>query len=149
MYFLPLSLAFFLSLCLAAPCHNLPQSQVSLRLITSTAYRSSDTQHTLQDPSTIVHLAVGQTLSLDHAPLWAHSISIVAITAGRDVSPRPRAVAKDDWRVVCKAKIGYGSEGAVFGIENGVVKTDGKGRAGEVTGLECWLEGDEGLVGGF
>lgn len=36
----------------------------------------------------------------------------------------------------------------MFGIEDGAVDLS-KGEVVDVTGLECWLEGDEGLIGGF
>ena len=54
---------------------------------------------------------------------------------------------------MCKAKVGYGSGGVTFGVEDRGVelakKGKGRGKVVEITGVECWLEGDEGLVGGF
>lgn len=139
--------AFLLAFATAAPTH-IPTSQVTLHITTPTnAYHAStaDTQHMLHASSATIQILVGQALCFDHAPLSIQGISIAGITQGRDLTTPARTVARDDWRVVCKARIGYGSMGWVFGVEDGEVKGE-KGQAVDVTGLECWLEGDEGLV---
>lgn len=144
-----IAIASLLTLATAAPCHT-PDAKVALRIVTPTrAYHpSSDMQQSLQVSTEIVQVLVGQTLSMDHAPLRMQAIKIAEITKGKDLSPSARTVAQDDWRVVCKAKIGYGSKGWVFGVEDGSVSLN-NGEPVDVTGLECWLEGDDGLVGGF
>jgi len=69
------------------------------------------------------------------------------VVEGNDLSSPPRKVAKNDWRVVCKTSLNYSSNGWELGVENGMVGLS-QGEV-DITGLECWLAGDEGLVGGF
>lgn len=139
-----ISFAFFFALASALPSRY-PTSTVTLQLITSqTQHRHSlsESQHLLKQSTESMTLEVGQTLSLDHAPRRIHGITIVRVTQGQDLSTPAVSIAEDDYRVRCRARIGYESQGWVFGLEDRTIGADLE-ESIEMTAVECWVEGDD------
>lgn len=114
-------------------------SMLTLRLHSSLNTHYENTQ---QVPSTskgsLLHIAVGTNLSFDHAPILVQGIEIANINKGMDLSSPPRLVEEDSEDVVCKAQIGFSSNGVEFRMEEGIVSL-GEGSIEKVTGLSCWL----------
>ncbi|PVI02349.1 hypothetical protein DM02DRAFT_653649 [Periconia macrospinosa] len=114
-------------------------SMLSIRLHStiSTHYESSQ-QIPTSSKGTLLHVAVGTNLSFDHAPLHIQGIEIASIHEGMDLSNPPRFVEEDSDKVVCKAQVGWSSEGVEFKMNRGVVALR-QGDMENVTGLSCWL----------
>ncbi|KAF2254753.1 hypothetical protein BU26DRAFT_144628 [Trematosphaeria pertusa] len=136
-----ITLTTLLSLnALAAPTPA--KSTVTLRLITSLSqhYAYADAQQNPSLPSgSLLHVVVGQALSLDNAPLQLQAIEIMGVSEGDDLSSPPRRVQKADPGVVCTALTGFSSRGVRFSVEDGAVGLSDVGGVVAVTGLECGL----------
>lgn len=85
-----------------------------------------------------IHIPIDVSLDLSTRPEHVQAIEILGVEKGTDL--QGGAVERDDGQVVCKASLGWGSEGVVVRMGGERVLLDG-GRVGRVTGVVCWKEG--------
>ena len=96
------------SLLLAAKLSTaLPAPQATVTLLfykTSATHKKANhanaEQAVLNTPSSTLHIAVGQVLSFDQAPLHVHTVEIANVQAGTDLSNPPQWVEQSSKRVV-------------------------------------------------
>ena len=84
-----------------------------------------------------IHIPIDVSLDLSTRPEHVQAIEILGVEKGMDL--QGVAVKRDDADVVCKARLGWGSEGVVVRMGGERVLVDG-GKVGRVTGVECWKE---------
>jgi hypothetical protein len=122
-----LSIFFTSTLITLASSAPTPLATVQLRLIgPNVHYSTSEQTPSSHTGGHIMTLAVGQSLSLDHAPLSLQGLEVVSVSSAQ--------------KVVCKASLDFSSKGVTAKSGEGEVILD-EGKVVMVTGLSC--VGDE------
>lgn len=84
-----------------------------------------------------IHIPIDISLDLSARPEYVQALEIVGVEEG--VGLQDEQVHKDDTAVVCKASLGWGSEGVVVRVGGERVLVN-EGKVGKVTGVVCWKE---------
>jgi len=136
-------IAFAAASPLPSPEHSEALPLVTLSLIGSPShYTLGSSQNPQTSTSTSnnawsIHIPIDVSLDLSTRPEHVQAIEILGVEKGTDL--RGGAVERDDAEVVCKASLGWGSEGVFVRMGGERVLLDG-GKVGRVTGVECWKE---------